>query len=336
MKLNDFDYTLPNELIAKYPLKERSDSRLMVVDVAHQGISHHQFKDLPDLLKPNDFLVFNNTKVLPARLFATKPTGGKVEILMERMLAADEMLAHCRGSFNVGQELIIDTTIKFTVIAHERLYHLKLHAPISLTEVLTQYGHMPLPPYMEREDELDDKTRYQTIYAQPEGSVAAPTAGLHFDAGIFTALKAKGIDHTFVTLHVGAGTFQPVKAENIHEHKMHTEFYEITQKAAAQINEAQAAGRRIIAVGTTSVRTLETATHRGLVQDGIGSTDIFIYPGYQFKIVKGMITNFHLPKSSLLMLVAAFAGLELMQSAYTLAIKARYRFYSYGDAMLIM
>lgn len=336
MKLSDFDYPLPEALIAKYPLPERSGGKLLEVEVNTQKISEHQFKELPNLLKPTDLLVFNNTKVLPARLFAHKPTGGKIEILLERVLSPTEILAHCRGSLKIAQELIISDTIKFTVLKHEHLYHLQLHSPIPLIQVLDIHGHIPLPPYIKRADELADKERYQTIYAQTEGSVAAPTAGLHFDESIFAALKAKGIDHTFVTLHVGAGTFQPVKTENITEHLMHSEIYEITHDAANKINQAKKAGKRIIAVGTTSVRTLEASCHQGLIQAGVGETNIFIYPGYQFNLIDGMITNFHLPKSSLLMLVAAFAGLALIKSAYHMAINKNYRFFSYGDAMLII
>lgn len=336
MKLSDFDYLLPDELIAKYPLSERSQSRLLKVNISDKTISHHSFTELPELLRPTDLLVFNNTKVLPARLFAKKPSGGQVEILMERMLNPTEILAHCRAShLKPGHELIINDEIKFEVLGHERLYHLKLLSKQSLLEVLNTHGHMPLPPYIKRTDEISDKERYQTIYAKTEGSVAAPTAGLHFDEKIFNALKAKGIDYTFITLHVGAGTFQPVKTENIIEHKMHSEIYEVSAQAAQKINAAKQAGHRIIAVGTTSVRTLEAVTQQGKVAAGIGETDIFIYPGYQFRLIDGMITNFHLPKSSLLMLVAAFAQLELIKKAYTIAINERYRFFSYGDAMLL-
>jgi S-adenosylmethionine:tRNA ribosyltransferase-isomerase len=336
MQLTDFDYDLPEELIAKYPLAERSASRLLVVD--HGAISHHSFKDLPDLLRPTDLLVFNNTKVVPARLFAQKLTGGKVEILMERMVAPTEILAHCRAShLKPGHELIINDEIKFEVLHHEQgLYHLKLISAHKLMDVFNQHGHMPLPPYMKREDELADKERYQTIYAAPEGSVAAPTAGLHFDARVFERLATKGIEHVFVTLHVGAGTFQPVKAENITEHQMHSEVYEVSIEAAQKINAAKKAGRRVIAVGTTSVRTLESVACNHEVIAGFGSTEIFIYPGYDFKVVDGMITNFHLPKSSLLMLVSAFAGLEVIKEAYRIAILERYRFFSYGDAMLLL
>lgn len=335
MQLADFDYDLPEVLIAKYPLAERSASRLLVVD--HGVISHHQFRELPDLLQPTDLLVFNNTKVVPARLFAEKPTGGRVEILMERMISPTEILAHCRAShLKPGHMLIINDQVKFEVMGHERLYHLKLISEHALMDVFNQYGHMPLPPYMKREDELADKDRYQTVYAAPPGSVAAPTAGLHFDTAVFEKLAAKGIEHVFVTLHVGAGTFQPVKAENITEHQMHSEVYEVSDDAAKKINVAKAAGRRIIAVGTTSVRTLESVARNHEVQPGIGSTEIFIYPGYEFKIVDGMVTNFHLPKSSLLMLVSAFAGLDIIKEAYRSAILERYRFFSYGDAMLLL
>jgi S-adenosylmethionine:tRNA ribosyltransferase-isomerase len=337
MKLADFDYQLPEHLIAQYPLSKRTDSRLLKVDVFKHALTHHVFKELPVLLQPTDLLVFNDTKVLPARLYAHKPTGGKVEILLERILKPDEILAHCRASnLKPGHELIIDAQVKFEVLQQERLYHLKLVSNLSLMEVLNRYGHIPLPPYVERADQDFDKERYQTIYANIAGSAAAPTAGLHFDDEIFAALAAQGIEHTFVTLHVGAGTFQPVKTEDISKHIMHTEIYEINAEAAQKINEAKRAGRRVIAVGTTSVRTLETAAEGAYVKKGQSVTNIFIYPGYTFKIVDGMITNFHLPRSSLLMLVAAFAGLDLIKSVYELAIKESYRFFSYGDAMLLL
>lgn len=337
MNLSDFDYDLPEELIAKYPLSERSSSRLLKVNVSTKEISHHTFKDLPDLLNPTDLLVFNNTKVLPARLYAQKPTGGQVEILLERILNEKEIIAHCRAShLKPGHELIINNDIKFKVMDHQRFYHLELISNHNLLEIFETHGHVPLPPYMEREEELSDKERYQTIYAKHQGSAAAPTAGLHFDDGIFKKLAEKGIEHTFVTLHVGAGTFQPVKAEDITQHQMHSEVYEVTKDAANKINQAKSAGRRIIAIGTTSVRTLESASNeQGEISASIGETSIFIYPSYQFKLIDGMITNFHLPKSSLIMLVAAFAGLDLTLKAYQIAIENHYRFFSYGDAMLL-
>ena len=338
MKLSDFDYELPMELIAKYPLPERSRSRLLKVAVADASYSHHIFHDLPQLLQPGDLLVLNNTKVIPARLFAHKPSGGKVEILLERMLSIEGCLAHCRAShLQPGHELIVADGVKFKILGRQgNLYRLGLTSALTLMQVLQTYGHVPLPPYLERNDELSDQERYQTVYAKHIGSVAAPTAGLHFDRALLEALESKGIEHTFVTLHVGAGTFQPVKTEDISKHQMHTELYEISQATADKINTAKREGRRIIAVGTTSVRTLETAASNNFLQAGNGETQIFIYPGYTFKMISGMITNFHLPQSSLLMLVSSFAGHELIRAAYQEAIKQRYRFYSYGDAMLLL
>ena len=338
MQLSDFDYELPPELIAKYPLTERSSSRLLSLDIGKQLLAHHGFRDLPSLLKPSDLLVFNKTKVIPARLFAHKVSGGKVEILLERIQNEREFLAHCRAShLKPGHELWVTDAVCLKVVARVgALYQLQLVSAGVLAEVFKNHGHMPLPPYLARADEMSDQDRYQTVYAEDEGSVAAPTAGLHFDADLLQALTAEGIEHTFVSLHVGAGTFQPVKTENITEHQMHGELYEISTAAADKINQAKRDGRRIVAVGTTSVRSLESAVIAGEVQAGAAETHIFIYPGYQFQVVDALITNFHLPKSSLLMLVSAFAGTEFIKSAYREAIKAGYRFFSYGDAMLLL
>lgn len=336
MKLSDFDYNLPDALIARYPAEKRSASRLMVIERDTEKISHQHFYDLPGFLNPGDLLVFNNSKVIPARLYGQKPTGGKVEILIERVLSDTEALAHVKAShLKVGHRIQVAERVEFEVLEHERFYKLKLlqhDKATNLLNVLNQHGHMPLPPYMNRPDEKMDQERYQTVYAKHEGSVAAPTAGLHFDAEVLAALAAKGVKTAYVTLHVGAGTFQPVKAENITEHQMHGELFSISTATQELIRQAQAHGKRVIAVGTTSVRVLESWA---LYAKSEGETHIFIYPGFKFKVVDAMLTNFHLPKSSLLMLISAFATRELMLHAYQLAIAERYRFFSFGDAMFL-
>lgn len=337
MKLADFDYDLPEECIARYPLEKRSDSRLMVLNRKEQNILHQHFYDLPSLLNPGDLLVFNDSRVIPARLFGKKPTGGQVEILVERILSANEVLALVKAShLKPGHRIFLDEQHFFEVLEHEHLYHLRLTGALSLAAVLEKFGHMPLPPYMNRQDEPQDQTRYQTIYARTEGSVAAPTAGLHFDDELMTKLKSRGIDCAFVTLHVGAGTFQPVKVENITAHQMHKEVIFLPEATVTAIHAAKARGNRVIAVGTTSARTLEAVAAKGELKAFFGETDIFIYPGFKFKVIDGLITNFHLPKSSLLMLVSAFASREMILKAYSIAIQHQYRFFSYGDAMLIV
>ncbi len=337
MNLSDFDYDLPPDRIAHYPLEKRSDSRLMVIDCQSGSLQHQHFYDLPQALQAGDLLVFNDSRVIPARLLGHKPSGGKVEILIERILAPTQVLAHVRAShIKPGQTIFLDEETFFTVMSHERLYQLELTSPHSLTAVLARHGHMPLPPYIERVDEALDQERYQTVYAKEEGSVAAPTAGLHFDAPLLAALKHKGVKFAYVTLHVGAGTFQPVKVENILDHQMHYEWIQLPEETVEAIAETKIQGGRVIAVGTTAARTLESVAHIGPLQEYLGETNLFIYPGFDFKVIDGLITNFHLPKSSLLMLVAAFAGYDLMRQAYALAIQGHYRFFSYGDAMLIM
>lgn len=328
MLLSDFDYSLPRELIAQFPLEERSASRLLCLNRSRDLIQHSHFSKLPDWLKPGDFLVFNNSKVIPARLFGVKETGGKVEILVERILSDSNVLAHIRG---LSKGKVIQLGEKACAIVTgriENLYELEFNIPV--LELLQQQGHMPLPPYIDRADETSDQERYQTIYAKLPGSVAAPTAGLHFDQLLLDKLKEKHIQLAYVTLHVGAGTFQPVKTQNIKEHQMHTELFELPSETCDKIKEAQANGGRVIAVGTTSARCLEN------LKSGHGETNIFIYPGYQFKVIDGLITNFHLPKSTLLMLVSAFAGRENILNAYQCAIQEKYRFFSYGDGMLII
>ena len=357
MRTADFNFDLPPELIAQYPLKNRTDSRLLcLIDGI---ISHQQFTDFPSLINPGDLLVFNNTKVIPARLFLQKNTGGKVEVLLERVIDTHRFLAHLKASkaSPAGTKLYLnrrDTLCvpkeegtrnvplpenhepAFEVLGrHNNLFELKNLTSQPLLELFTTHGHMPLPPYITRSDEHSDQARYQTVYAQQEGAVAAPTAGLHFDEQILEKLKAKGVNFAFVTLHVGAGTFQPVRVENITEHKMHAEYIEVSERVCEQVKATKAAGKRVIAIGTTSVRCLESASRSGQIETYYGDTDIFIYPGYQFKYVDALLTNFHLPESTLLMLVSAFAGYDAVMHAYQAAIAEKYRFFSYGDAMFL-
>ena len=336
MHINDFDYQLPPELIAKYPLANRSDSRLLCLNKVTGEITHQQFKNIIDYLQPGDLLVFNNTKVIPARLFVKKITGGQCEILVERLIDEHHCWAHVRASKSLksGTSLYINDQVALTVEGRDdSLFQLSSEQP--LTELLNTHGHMPLPPYMERDDEALDQERYQTVYAQTAGAVAAPTAGLHFDETLLKQLQEKGVQFAYVTLHVGAGTFQPVRVDNIKEHKMHYEYAELSAEVCEQIKQAKAAHHRVIAIGTTSARTLESAAKQGELQPFQGETNLFIYPGFQFQVIDALLTNFHLPKSTLLMLVSAFAGREPILNAYHEAIKQQYRFFSYGDAMLI-
>jgi S-adenosylmethionine:tRNA ribosyltransferase-isomerase len=336
MKLTDFDYDLPPELIAHYPLEVRSQSRLMVVQRDSGKIVHQHFYHLVEWLSPGDVLVFNDSRVIPARLLGHKQTGGKVEILIERVIAPNQVLAHVKAShIRPGQAIFLDEHTFFTVLAHERLYHLELTSAYTLAEVLDRWGHMPLPPYIDRPDQIMDQERYQTVYAKHEGSVAAPTAGLHFDETVLSALRNKGVEFAYVTLHVGAGTFQPVKVDNIESHIMHSELIHLPQVTVDAIQAAKARGNKVIAVGTTATRTLESVAKMGQLHEYLGETDIFIYPGFKFEVIDAMITNFHLPKSSLLMLISAFAGYNLVKEAYALAVQEQYRFFSYGDAMLL-
>jgi S-adenosylmethionine:tRNA ribosyltransferase-isomerase len=339
LSLNNFDYDLPSELIAQYPLPNRTASRLLHLDKTTGAISHRQFTDLPTLLRPNDLLVFNDTKVIPARLFAHKLTGGKIEILIERILSDKTALAHVRSnkSLKIGTKLALDaTTCEVEVLERrDNLFLLQFYCAETLLDLLIKHGQMPLPPYIERNPEAADQERYQTVFAKNEGAVAAPTAGLHFDESLLKIIQAQNVDMAFITLHVGAGTFQPIKTENIIEHKMHSEFIDISAATCVKINETKAKGGRVIAVGTTSVRALETASRSGKITPFSGETDIFIYPGYKFKCVDVIITNFHLPKSTLLLLVSAFAGYNNVMNAYSEAVAQKYRFFSYGDAMFI-
>lgn len=339
--LSDFDFELPADLIAQHPTAERSASRLLVVE---EPIRDLYFKDIVELLNPGDLLVFNNSKVIPARLYGVKPTGGKVEILVERIKDDHQAICMMRVSKKppAGTDILVDqiTNTRITILGrdaqHEDRFLLQFDRPV--LDVLHAFGEIPLPPYIQHRPDVQDVERYQTVYAQVPGSVAAPTAGLHFDAAILDALARKGVLRAEVTLHVGTGTFAPVKTENIDQHRMHSEWYEIPQATADLVNQAKREGKRVIAVGTTSLRTLESASLRGpngavAIHPGAGETDIFIWPGHQFQVVDGLLTNFHLPKSTLLMLVAAFIGYDRMRQIYQHAIQSRYRFFSYGDAM---
>lgn len=334
MLLSEFDFELPKSLIAQNPPTNRTDSRLLV---AKNPIIGTKFANIGDFLKPGDLLVMNDTKVIPARLFGHKSSGGKVEIMLERLLSDVQVLAMIRASRapkpgakitleNGDQVLVLDKTDGF--------YTLEFQTD-SLFQLLEEVGHIPLPPYIERQDGEDDQDRYQTVYAKHEGAVAAPTAGLHFDDDLLSSLKQQGIDIAFVTLHVGAGTFQPVKVDDIKTHTMHSEYYEVNEETVDKIKQVKHAGGRVIAVGTTAVRSLESAARSGEIKALKEDTDIFIYPGFEFKVVDMMITNFHLPKSSLLMLVSAFIGKDRMFEIYQHAIENEYRFFSYGDAMLL-
>ncbi|WP_100643247.1 tRNA preQ1(34) S-adenosylmethionine ribosyltransferase-isomerase QueA [Alteromonas facilis] len=338
MKLSDFHFDLPEHLIAKYPTQDRTASRLLQLNGNTGAVTHGKFTDVLSLIHENDLLVFNNTKVIPARLMGQKETGGQVEVLIERILKTNTALAHVRASKapKPGTLLRLEGAIDVEVIGRkDALFELEFKGGDSILAMLEQYGHMPLPPYIDRPDEDSDKTRYQTVYGEKPGAVAAPTAGLHFDDATLDALKAKGVQLAFVTLHVGAGTFQPVRVDNIEEHQMHAEYAEIPQQVVDAVKHTKANGGRVIAVGTTSVRSLETAGKSGEIEPFFDDTSIFIYPGYHFNVVDAMITNFHLPESTLMMLISAFAGRENVMNAYQQAIEQEYRFFSYGDAMFI-
>ena len=343
MRRQDFYYDLPEELIAHAPTAERSGSRLLCLDGNTGDVQHQKFTDLLVSLDAGDVMVFNNTKVIPARLYGHKASGGKVEILVERIVDAHRILAHVRASKSPKAGVVITLTngVEVTVIGREGAEQSLFSIDFSdhdVLAVLDQVGHMPLPPYIAREDEPEDHERYQTVYGREPGAVAAPTAGLHFDEAMLQAIAAKGVDIVYVTLHVGAGTFQPVRVDNIDEHVMHSEVITISKAVCDTINQAKNDGRRVVAVGTTSVRCLESAAQQSqgaALEEYHGETDIFITPGYQFAIVDALITNFHLSESTLLMLVSAFAGYEHTMAAYKQAVEEKYRFFSYGDAMFI-
>lgn len=337
MKRSDFHYDLPEELIAQHPAKERTASRLLVVNPSGQ-LAHRKFNELPRLFRHGDLLVRNNTRVIPARLHGHKASGGRVEVMVERLLSPTRLLARVRASRSpaAGTAIMLDNGSRLEVRGREgEFFLIDLPSGEDALSLLDALGNVPLPPYIQRLPESRDLARYQTVYANVPGAVAAPTAGLHFDRQLLDTLVAGGVEIADVTLHVGAGTFQPVRVENIDEHQMHAERLVVEDAVVRRINSARAAGRRIIAVGTTTVRSLESAAQSGELKPFDGESRLFIKPGYRFRVVDGMITNFHLPASTLMMLVSAFAGHETIMAAYREAVARRYRFFSYGDAMLL-
>ncbi len=339
MHIDEFDYDLPEDLIARHPLPERSASRLLHVDAVAGTYTDRLFADLPQLMRPGDLMVFNDSRVIKARLHGEKASGGRVEVLIERVTGEHEVLAQLRVSHKPkpGSRLRLAGAFEAEVLGREgEFFRLRFDPTLTVFEWLERHGEVPLPPYIDRPAEDADAERYQTVYARAPGSVAAPTAGLHFDQAMLERLRAMGVAMARVTLHVGAGTFQPVRVEDVRAHRMHSEWYEVPPETAAAVAAARARGGRVLAVGTTSLRTLEAAAlDDGGVRPGSGETDLFITPGYRFRVVDRLITNFHLPRSTLLMLVYAFGGVALMRQAYAHAVASRYRFFSYGDAMLI-
>lgn len=352
MRVADFHFDLPDELIARYPNPERSASRLLHLNGETGDFYHRQFKDIVELVNSGDLLIFNNTRVIPARMYGRKASGGKVEVLVERVLDQQRFLAHVRSSkapkegtiLFLGEDKLGENQgVGVTMLArHGALFELAVNSDPPILEVLQQIGHMPLPPYIDRPDEDSDQERYQTVYNQVPGAVAAPTAGLHFDQQLLEQLSKKGVNFAFVTLHVGAGTFQPVRVEKLEDHHMHAEYVEVPANVVEQIIATKKAGKRVIAVGTTSVRSIESAAlaaeEKGsnqLLEPYYADTSIFIYPGKKFRVIDALITNFHLPESTLIMLVSAFAGFKHTMNAYQNAVENRYRFFSYGDAMFI-
>jgi len=342
VKLSDFHYDLPEELIAHHPAAQRSGSRLLVLGRNSGRISHRRFVEFPELLRSEDLLVFNDTRVIPARLYGHKATGGKVEVLLERVLGHNNDVV---AQVKAGKTLRAGTELRFadgntTVVAEVRgrqdeFFVLRFHAGLDLMAFFERVGHIPLPPYIKRSDERADHERYQTVFAQQRGAVAAPTAGLHFDTAMLDLLRARGVAMASVTLHVGAGTFQPVRVDNVDEHRMHAEYVNVPEATCAAVRACRSRGGRVVAIGTTSVRSLETASQAGEIQPFQGDTRIFIRPGYEFRSVDALLTNFHLPESTLLMLVSAFSSREHILAAYAEAVRERYRFFSYGDAMFI-
>jgi len=343
MRVADFSFDLPEELIARYPKADRTASRLLTLNGNSGELDDSNFLNLVEQIQAGDLLVFNNTRVIPARMFGQKSTGGKVEVLVERLIDEHSVLAHIRASKSpkVGSEILLEGKVNATMVArHGALFELKIHGQESVLEVLDNIGHMPLPPYIDRPDEDSDRERYQTVYNEKPGAVAAPTAGLHFDEAMLATLKAKGVNFAFVTLHVGAGTFQPVKVDEIADHIMHAEYIEVSEEVVNQIQTTKKNGGRVIAVGTTSVRSIESAAKKAQENGSelapfYGDTDIFITPGYQFQIIDALVTNFHLSESTLLMLVSAFSGYDNILAAYQHAVDEKYRFFSYGDAMFL-
>ncbi|CAM3078290.1 tRNA preQ1(34) S-adenosylmethionine ribosyltransferase-isomerase QueA [Vibrio rarus] len=345
MQVSDFHFDLPDELIARYPMPERTSSRLLQLTGNSGDVQDKNFTDVLELVNEGDLLVFNNTRVIPARVYGRKASGGKIEVLVERMVDEHTILAHVRASKSPkpGTELFLGDNDQYAaemVARHDALFEIRFTCDKAVLQILEEVGHMPLPPYIDRPDDDSDQERYQTVYNEKPGAVAAPTAGLHFDDEILEKIKGKGAKLAFVTLHVGAGTFQPVRVDNILEHHMHAEYVEVTQEVVDAINETKANGGRVIAVGTTSVRSLESAAQdakqKGTsLQPFFGDTDIFIYPGYEFQLIDCLLTNFHLPESTLIMLVSAFAGYDHVMHAYQHAVTNKYRFFSYGDAMFV-
>lgn len=335
-QLNDFDYHLPPDLIARYPLPERSDSRLLCLEGL--TITHHSFGKIVDLVSPGDLMVFNDTKVIPARLMGKKSTGGKVEVLVERILNDHSLLAqiHASKSPRTGDALFFETEQLTIVDRQQQFYELRYdHPNKTVLQFIESIGEIPLPPYLHRPPERSDEERYQTIYAKHKGSVAAPTAGLHFDENLLKSLREKEVDLGYLTLHIGAGTFSPVRSVDLSDHTMHAEYITVTEALCKQIQVTKSRGKRVIAVGTTTVRALETASQSGVISPYEGDTRIFIYPGYTFRCVDALVTNMHLPRSTLLMLVCALGGYREVMQAYQQAVQQGYRFYSYGDAMWI-
>ncbi|GAA5214475.1 tRNA preQ1(34) S-adenosylmethionine ribosyltransferase-isomerase QueA [Corallincola platygyrae] len=344
MQVSDFHFDLPDELIARYPTPDRTASRLLCLSGETGEVTHRQFTDIEQLLEPGDLIVFNNTRVIPARMHGQKSSGGKVEVLVERILDDHRVLAHVRSSKSpkAGAKLLMEGAVEVEMLGRDdALFELAFDPSKTVLEWLEEFGHMPLPPYIDRPDEGTDRERYQTVYNEKPGAVAAPTAGLHFDESMLKRLAEKGIQQAFVTLHVGAGTFQPVRVDNVNDHKMHSEYAEVSADVVEKILATKAAGKRVIAVGTTSVRSLESAAQAAIaagaeqLEPFAGETEIFIYPGYQWQVIDAMVTNFHLPESTLIMLVSSFAGYDAVMNAYQQAVSERYRFFSYGDAMFV-
>ena len=337
MKRVDFHYNLPEELIAQAPLNQRSASRLLCFDKHDGHLDDRTFNDLSSILKPGDLLVFNNTKVIPARLFGHKSSGGWVEILVERLLDEQNCLAQVKASKSPkpGSTIVLEDDSELQVLGRAGTFFQLQVGSGNLKALLQRLGHMPLPPYITREGTDRDRRRYQTVFAETPGAIAAPTAGLHFDQALLVQLSDAGVESTTLTLHIGAGTFQPMRVDDIKDHQMHAEWLEVPQSACDAVTAARARGGRVIAVGTTVVRSLETAAQGGTLEPFCGDSRIFIYPSYNFRVIDAMITNFHLPESTLIMLVSAFAGHQNTLGAYRHAVENRYRFFSYGDAMFI-
>ncbi|MEQ1622398.1 MAG: tRNA preQ1(34) S-adenosylmethionine ribosyltransferase-isomerase QueA [Methylococcales bacterium] len=338
MKKSDFVYELPDHLIAQNPLPDRTASRLLCMHRDAGNLTDRQFADFIDLIDARDLLVFNDTKVIPARLFGQKASGGKIEILIERVQDQHHALAHVRASKSPKPGSLLELDGGFSCEVQGRvddLFQLEFNGDLSVLEILDQVGHIPLPPYITRADDESDLTRYQTVFAKQSGAVAAPTAGLHFDQDLMDKIAAKGVATAFVTLHVGSGTFQPVRVEDLSQHLMHKEYFAVAADTVAAVEQARARGGRVIAIGTTAVRALESASQSGKLAVGYGDTQLFITPGYEFKSVDALLTNFHLPESTLLMLVSAFAGYDHVMNAYRHAVEHSYRFFSYGDAMFL-